>query len=60
MAKRVVEPLNNLDLENPLENKVYDELSPLLFRIHVQHMEIENQMQNLKHKNERTRTSESL
>ena len=52
MAKRVVEPLNNLDLENPLENKVYDELSPLLFRIHVQHMEIENQMQNLKHKQE--------
>ena len=52
MAKRVVEPLNNLDLENPLENKVYDELSPLLFRVHVQHMEIENQMQNLKHKQE--------
>lgn len=52
MAKRVVEPLNNLNLENPLENKVYDELSPLLFRIHVQHMEIENQIQNLKHKQE--------
>ena len=52
MAKRVVEPLNNLNLENPLENEIYDELSPLLFRIHVQHMEIKNQMLTLKHKQE--------
>ena len=52
MAKRVVEPLNNLNLENPLENEIYEELSPLLFRIHVQHMEIKNQMLTLKHKQE--------
>ena len=52
MAKRVVEPLNKLNLENPLENDVYDELSPLLFRIHVQHLEIKNQMQALKQKQE--------
>ncbi len=50
MAKRVVEPLNKLDLDNPMENDVYDELSPLLHRIHVQHLEIKSQMQVLKHK----------
>ena len=50
MAKRVVEPLNTLNLDKPMENDVYEELSPLLHRIHAQHMEIEKQMQTLKHK----------
>ena len=50
MAKRVVEPLNRLDLENPMENETYEELSPLLHRIHAQHLEIKNQMRTLKHK----------
>ncbi|MBR5816659.1 MAG: two-component sensor histidine kinase, partial [Anaerotignum sp.] len=30
MAKRVVDPLNKLDLEKPMENEAYEELSPLL------------------------------
>ena len=50
MAKRVVEPLNKLNLDKPLENDVYEELSPLLHRIHAQHREIKSQMQTLKHK----------
>ena len=50
MAKRVVEPLNTLNLDKPMENDVYEEISPLLHRIHAQHMEIEKQMQTLKHK----------
>ena len=50
MAKRVVEPLNTLNLDKPMENDVYEELSPLLHRIHAQHMEIEKQLQTLKHK----------
>ena len=50
MAKRVVEPLNKLDLENPMDNEVYEELSPLLRRIHAQHQEIEFQMHTLKRK----------
>ena len=50
MAKRVVEPLNQLNLENPMENDAYSELSPLLHRIHTQHQEIGMQMQALKHK----------
>ena len=50
MAKRVVEPLNKLNLEKPMENEAYEELSPLLHRIHVQQKEIKYQMQTLKHK----------
>jgi len=50
MAKRVVEPLNQLDLEKPMENEAYEELSPLLHRIHAQHTEIKSQMRTLKRK----------
>lgn len=49
-AKRVVEPLNRLDLENPMEGDAYEELSPLLHRIHAQHQEIKKQMRTLKYK----------
>lgn len=50
MAKRVVEPLNKLDLDKPLENDAYEELSPLLQRIHAQHLEIEWQLRTLQQK----------
>lgn len=50
MAKHVVEPLNKLNLEKPMENEAYEELSPLLHRIHVQQLEIQSQMQTLKYK----------
>ena len=50
MAKKVVEPLNKLDLDNPTKNEAYEELSPLLHRIHAQHSEIKRQMRTLKHK----------
>ena len=32
-VKRLIAPINNLDLEEPLENDVYEELHPLLERI---------------------------
>ena len=47
-ARRVVEPLNRLDLEHPLENDAYEELSPLLTRIYAQRREIEEQTRKLK------------
>ncbi len=47
MAKRVVEPLNRLDLEHPLENDAYEELFPLLRRIGDQHRQIDQQMEEL-------------
>ena len=50
MAKRVVDPLNRLDLDKPMDNDAYEELSPLLHRIHAQHKEIKYQMQTLKRK----------
>ena len=50
MAKKIVEPLNRLDLEYPLKNKVYDEISPLLRRIHRQHNQIASHMVQLQHK----------
>lgn len=50
MAKNVVEPLNKLNLEKPMENEAYEELSPLLHRIHAQQLEIQSQVQTLRHK----------
>lgn len=50
MAKRIVEPLNKLDLDNPTNNEAYEELSPLLHRIHAQQREIKEQVWTLKHK----------
>lgn len=47
LSKKIVEPLNRLDLENPLENDTYEEVAPLLRRIHRQHKEIENQFGEL-------------
>ena len=50
MSKRIVEPLNKLDLEHPLENDTYGEISPLLNRINQQHKEIQSQLRALKRK----------
>ena len=50
MAKRVVEPLNKLNLDKPMENEAYEELAPLLRRINAQHLEIKAQMRKLKQK----------
>ena len=50
MAKKIVEPLNTLDLEHPLKNEVYEEISPLLHRVHWQHNQIAAQMEKLRRK----------
>lgn len=47
MSKRIVEPLNRLDLEHPLENDTYEEIAPLLGRINQQQREIRNQLRLL-------------
>lgn len=46
-VQRIVVPINELDLEHPVDNIVYDELSPLLQRISRQNMLIYNQMKEL-------------
>lgn len=47
MAEGIIYPLNNLDLDNPLNNEVYGEITPLLTRIHRQNLAIEQQIQQL-------------
>ncbi|MGN0781037.1 MAG: sensor histidine kinase [Christensenellales bacterium] len=61
LAKRIVEPLNALDLDRPLENDAYEELSPLLNRINRQHMQIARQLEDLnKKKDEFEQITESM
>ena len=50
LARRIVQPINQLDLEHPLENDTYEELAPLLGRIHQQHTHITEQMESLRRK----------
>ena len=50
MAKNIVDPLNQLNLEQPLSNDTYEELSPLLRRINQQHRQINAQMRTLQRK----------
>ena len=50
ISARIVAPLNRLDLEKPLENDTYEELSPLLTRINQQRRQIDAQMRTLQQK----------
>lgn len=50
LSRRIVDPLNSLDLEHPLDNDAYEELSPLLKRIHRQHVEIQTQLREMREK----------
>lgn len=52
VSRKIVEPINHLDLEHPMENDTYEELSPLLNRIQQQHQKITSQMQSLQQKND--------
>ena len=40
LARRIVEPLNAIDLDHPLDANAYDEVAPLLRRIERQHRQI--------------------
>lgn len=52
MAKDIVKPLNELDLENPIENETYEELAPILTKLNKQHKQITRQMQELRQKSD--------
>lgn len=47
VAKRIVEPLYRLDLQEPMKNQVYPELAPLLKRIYSQQTQLHSQMMTL-------------
>ncbi|NBH61517.1 PAS domain-containing sensor histidine kinase [Anaerotruncus sp. 80] len=48
LSKKIVKPLNELNLDKPLDNNGYDELSPLLRRIDTQQKEISRQSEELR------------
>ena len=50
LSKKIVEPLNDLDLDDPLSNEKYDELSPLLRRIDSQQKQLKEQDEELRRK----------
>ena len=52
MAKKVTEPLMRLDLEHPADNDAYEELTPILTKIHKQHKQIKTQMETLRRKSD--------
>ena len=50
LAKKIVDPLNDLNLDAPTQAQTYDELSPLLHRIDKQNKQINEQLAQLKEK----------
>lgn len=50
LSKKIITPLNQVDLDRPLENDTYEELSPLLGKIHRQHEQIDTQLLQLRQK----------
>ncbi len=50
LSKKIVKPLNEINLDEPLSNDGYDELSPLLHRIDRQQRQIRWQKEELKRK----------
>ena len=50
VAKQIIEPLDDIDLEHPLGKDTYEELTPFLKRIHYQKKQIRHQMEELEQK----------
>lgn len=50
LSESILKPINALDLDNPENNKTYDELAPLLTKINRQKLVIENQLHEAKQK----------
>ncbi|MEG1359590.1 MAG: ATP-binding protein [Clostridia bacterium] len=46
-TSRLVRPINEMNLEEPLSNRVYDELSPMLRRMAEQNRKLDAQLQEL-------------
>lgn len=52
IAKSISDPLNKLDLDEPLENDTYDEIAPLLTKIEQGRQEITRRKEELEEKEE--------
>ncbi len=56
ISKKIVNPLNNINLDNPLSNQGYDELSPFLRRIDSQQNQLRRQRAELIQKEDELNT----
>lgn len=56
VSKRIVQPLNSIDLEHPENVDTYDEITPLLKRISHQNKEIRKNMDELRRQREEFNT----
>lgn len=52
VSKRIVSSITEIDLDNPKISKSYQELSPLLTKLHAQNTKISSQMAELRHNRE--------
>lgn len=49
-TSRIVDPINQMNLDEPLENEVYEEITPLLHKIEKQNHKIDEQIIQIKEK----------
>lgn len=47
LSKDIARPINQIDLDHPLDTQTYEEITPLLIRIDKQNSQIEQQLQEL-------------
>ncbi len=50
LAKKLAEPINKIDLDDPLSNDTYEEILPLLKRVDSQNTQIQKQLDDLHQK----------
>ena len=52
VSKKIIKPINEIDLENTSENNVYEEITPLLKKIYTQNKTIDRQLKEAKQRQE--------
>lgn len=52
ISKKIVDPVNELDLEHPEENQTYEEVAPLLSKIYKQNRQIKDQLETARQQQE--------
>lgn len=52
LSRNIVDPINDLDLEHPEENQIYDEIAPLLSKINRQQKSLQREISDAKRQQE--------
>ena len=52
IARKIVNPINDINLDNPMDSEIYEELSPLIRRLDSQQKHIANQIEHIKRQSE--------